>query len=440
MASAPTASRNIRGADARSVCSRSTGFRLWALARGQNENPQTEVRATNCATRYLRRTKPPNGCAIISCSLGQCGTFFFVFREAQRSKTMMASHRFTPSLRAVLFLFVLIGIPSAAHSSALEDSAKELARKIATALPAEENISCEIRNISSLNTGETARIEQALKAELKERDISVTSSGAGTSVRVTLSENLNNFVWTGEILRGDASQVVIIPVERSTENRVYSGAMPVTIHSEKFWESPERILDAGEISDDRGKSWLVLLLPNGLQIQDKQTGSMSFLEVASNQSATRDPWGNLNFAPIGNSIEFFLAPMVCTVNLEKPNLDGCLSGEGSNGAPLSKTSSVMFDIAPAGPPQPGKGTEIEVKSVCGDANQFLATGARDYTQTDTLQVFQSQSSGATAVSRELDFPGPITALHAVSVTPRAVARNLATGNYEAYNLSFSCAQ
>jgi hypothetical protein len=57
-----------------------------------------------------------------------------------------------------------------------------------------------------------------------------------------------------------------------------------------------------------------------------------------------------------------------------------------------------------------------------------------------LQVFQTQPSGAVAVSAELDFPGPIMALHVGSDTPRAIVRNLATGNYEAYRLSFSCGQ
>jgi hypothetical protein len=101
---------------------------------------------------------------------------------------------------------------------------------------------------------------------------------------------------------------------------------------------------------------------------------------------------------------------------------------------------MMFDLSPPGPPPPGKGTLIEMKPVCGGASQFLATGARDYTQTDSVQVFQTESSGAVAVSTELDFPGPITALHAISETPRAVVRNLTTGNYEAYRLSFTCGQ
>jgi hypothetical protein len=80
-----------------------------------------------------------------------------VFREAKRNTPMMAANRLSLSSRAILFLLVLIGIPSAARSSILEDSAKELARKIAAALPAQENVSCEIRNISSLQPDEASR-------------------------------------------------------------------------------------------------------------------------------------------------------------------------------------------------------------------------------------------------------------------------------------------
>jgi hypothetical protein len=353
---------------------------------------------------------------------------------------MMAADRSTLSRRAILFLFVSLGLPSLARPATLEDSARELARKIAAALPAQENVSCEIRNISSLQPGEVARIEQSLKGELQERGVRLTNSGAEITVVVTLSENFTNLVWTGEIHKGDVSQVVLIAAERSSENRAFSKAMPVTIRSEKFWEGPERILDAGQVSNGAGKSWLVLLMPDGLRIQDMQTGSASTLEIKSMQSASRDPWGNLNFDPVGNTIAFFLAPRICTVNLETPDLNGCPPAEGTAGGALPSRFPVMFDFSPPGPPPPGKGTLIEMKAVCGGASQFLATGGRDYTQTDSVQVFQTESTGAVAVSTELDFPGPITALHAISDAPRAVVQNLATGNYEAYRLSFSCGQ
>jgi hypothetical protein len=136
---------------------------------------------------------------------------------------------------------------------------------------------------------------------------------------------------------------------------------------------------------------------------------------------------------------------MCTVDLEALDFSGCLSSEAPSSAPLGGRIPVIFDTAPPGPPPPGKGTMIEMQPACGGSNEFLATGGRDYTQTDSIQVFEEKSSGGAAsaaspVSAELDFPGPVMALHAVSPTPRAVVRNLTTGNYEAYRLSFTCGQ
>ena len=363
-----------------------------------------------------------------------------MFRGAGRSTPMMASDRTTRSRRAILLLFLMIAIPNAARCATLEDSAKELARRIAASLPARENVTCEIRNVSSLNSDEVARIDAALKMELQERGIHVAGSGAASDVSVTLSENLGHLVWTAEIHQGQFTRVVLLAVERSMENRAAAGAMPVTIHSEKFWEGHERILDAGEISNGAGKSWLVLLLPGRLRIEDRQSGTASTIDIASNQSASRDPWGSLGFGNIGAKIGFFLSPRFCTLDLETRNLQGCLTTDGSPAGLSGSNYPTMIDVAPSGAPPPGKGTEIAMGPVCGGTSQFLATGARDYTQTDSLQVFENKSSGAAAVSAELDFPGPVTALHAASETPRAVVRNLSTGNYEAYRLSFSCAQ
>jgi hypothetical protein len=358
--------------------------------------------------------------------------------RGQAQHTMMVSDRTIRSRRTVLFIIAWLAIPSVVRAASLEDAAKELARKISTALPTRDNVSCEFRNVSSLRPGEAARIEQAFEAELQERGVRLAASGAPVAVLVTLSENFKNLIWTGEIRQGEVSHVVLIAVERSPENRDFPSAMPVTIRSEKFWEGPERILDAGEISDGAAKSWIVLLLRDGLRIQNQLTGSATTIDIASNQSTNRDPWGNLDFEPSGKTIRFFLSPRVCTVNLETAGLDVCSSAEGLTGPPVPNGFPVMFDIAPAGPPPPGKGTVIEISSVCGGASQFLATGARDYTRTDSLQAFKKDTSGAVAISAELDFPGPIVALHALSGMPRAVVWNLITGNYEAYRLFISC--
>jgi hypothetical protein len=380
---------------------------------------------------------------MISRSLGHRYEFFSVFREAKRSTPMMAADRTSLSCRVILFLLVLLGTPIAARSDTLEDSAKELARRIAATLPAGENVSCEIRNISTLQPSDVARIEQTLKAELQERGIRLTSGGGAIAVVVTLSENFKNFIWTAEFHGGDSSSLVLMGPKRTLETRGVSSAIPVTIRSEKFWEGPERILDAGEVSDGIGKSWLVLLLPNGVRIQDGQTGSANAIEITPNQSASRDPKGFLKVSRTGDTVGFFFLTQVCTVNLETLDLVGCSPTLGSNGGVIIGMIPTFGDAAPPGPPQPGKGTEVIMTSVCGGSRQFLATGAGDYTKTDSLQVFQMEPGAAVAVSAELNFPGPITALHAgitVQDAPSAVVRNLMTGNYEAYRLSFSCGQ
>jgi hypothetical protein len=393
----------------------------------------------DCANLRERWAGPPSGCAMISGSLGHREKCFSQLPKARPRIPTMADYRFKIPRCALLVLLVVIGIPSAAFSSTLEDSTKEFARKIGAAIPAGQEVSCEVRNISSLPLGDVARIEQALKAGLQEQGMRLTSGGAEIALVVTLSENFKGLIWTGEIHKGETSQIVLISVERSSDNRGVSGTTPVTIHSEKFWEGPEHILDAGEISDGAGKSWLVLLLPQELRIQDRQSGTASTIDLTSNQNVDRDPTGKIDFGQIGNTIAFARS-RVCMVDLATRNLIECLPANGSSDGPAPSRYPLMIDLAPEGPPPPGKGIELMIRSVCGGLNQFLATRAGDYTQTDSLQLYQTESNVPAPVSTELEFPGPIINLHSALDIPRAIVRNLKTGNYEAYRLSFSCAQ
>src|ERR1700686_1043653 len=152
--------------------------RKWRKPHSQEwlcyEGVERPMPDTHCAKRRLRSRALPIACAMIPKSLGRRAEFFFVIREATRSTPMMAADRSTLSYGAILFLFVSLGLPSLAHPATLEDSAKELAREIAAALPAQENVSCEIRNLSSLQPGEVSRIEQSLKAELQGRGIRIS--------------------------------------------------------------------------------------------------------------------------------------------------------------------------------------------------------------------------------------------------------------------------
>jgi hypothetical protein len=391
---------------------------------------------TFCARRPQRSTALQSCCAMIFDSSGSLVALSVLCRGARRSIPMMALDRSTFSRRSILFLLVLLGIPGPARSSNLEDSARELAQKIAAALPAGQNVEAEVRNASSLHAGDVARIEQAFKVELQDRGVGLSATGdTATVVLVTLSENYKELVWTGEIRQGDTSHVVMIALDRSAEKRAFSRPMPVTIHADKFWEGPEGILDAEELAGLRGQPWFVLLLRDRLLILEP------FGRIAINfpSAASRDPVGKLGPLENGNKISFSLPSRVCSANLDLRRFNECLPIDGPGAAPAS-TIPLLTDLAPVGPIPQGKGIALSIGAVCqGSTRLFLATSGQDYTQTDSLQVFQIAESGSPVpASVELEFPGPIMALHSAGEGPRAVVRNLATGNYEAYRLSISC--
>jgi hypothetical protein len=370
---------------------------------------------------------------MISRSIGHREGLLILPRMAGRSTPMMGIDRSNLSCRTLLFLFVLLGAPMAARSATLEDSAKELARKIAASLPVHDNVMIDIRNISSLTPGEARRVEQALNMELQNHGVRPPSVGsAAINVRITLSENEKSYVWSAEIRQGDTSQVVFLPVPRPAESRAVLNSMPIVLGSEKFWEGSERILDAAMVSNSAGESLLLVLLPEGLEFHTTASDSMSKVEIPSGQTATRDARGV--FVQHGNDIVILLEPKICTVELDTRVLAGCLSTGGPAGA-----RDPMEEFMPFHPLPPVIGNQVAMlPSGCGVSDQFLATGARDYTEPDSLQIFEGKRSNA--VSNPLNFPGPVTALHVTDHVPTAIVRNLQTGNYEAYRLSISCAQ
>jgi hypothetical protein len=327
-----------------------------------------------------------------------------------------------------------------ARAAGLEDSAKELSVKITAMLPNDQPASCEIRNHSSLGPDEVSRIERVLKAEVQGCGAPLAENArTAAAVIVTLSENWKELVWTAEIRQADAVHAVLLSMPRTGDSHFTANAMHVTVRSEKFWEGPERILDAAETSNGVGKSWLVLLLPASLAIRDLQTGTTGSLEFVPAPSGMREPWGRLGVSQRSSSIWFAAGSQTCNVDLDTRALLECLPKTEIDAPPAGRYP-MTIEFAPGGTPPPGKGFELRITPLCGGTDQFLATSARDYTQTDSLQVFQAESNGPVAMSAELDFPGPIMALHMEPDANRAIVRNLTTGNYEAYRLDISCGQ
>jgi hypothetical protein len=344
---------------------------------------------------------------------------------------MMGINRSNLSRRTILFLLVLLGMPWAAHSATLEDSAKELARKIAAGLPARGDLSCEIRNTSSLGLDDVVRIEQALKTELDGRCVRTQANGSETAkIVVTLSENVKTLVWTAEIRQGAEYRELLQPVPRSTGLLSSTKALPIVLNSERFWDGPERVLDVELVTAPNGDQLTVMLLPDAVFIRNTSRGSENRVDIplVVPTSTLREASGTLSVQD-GDLINVRHDRHYCTVSLATLTLVQCWDYQG-----------MMF--VPGGPPV--KGGQVEsapTNCTKGKGIAWFVTGTGDDTQPDSLKVVVTQNLGSAIASNQIGFPGPVLTIHDASGNmPRIIVKNLHTGNYEAYRLSISCTQ
>jgi hypothetical protein len=390
---------------------------------------------THCAKPPVPHQAVPHRCAILLLGPNPREERSPALRDSRSALLMTFADRSTPSLRATLAFLFFLSAPNLVRCGQLDDAAHDLARKIAVVIPAHANVSYEIRNSSSLRPDDVAKIGQEITTDLQARGFSVSAAGdAQIKLIVTLSESWRDFVWIASILGADTSENVIVAVPRLAAESASGSAMRATLRAEKFWEGPERILDAVQGTGPDGRTTItVLLLADKLEVQEPA----GKFEVPVARPLARDPIGKLSSVEVG-APTWFLGPQgLCKVDLDMRGSPECPANDGID-APITGRYPMMLDLRPGGPGPAGKGMELTVSTACGGSSQFLATSDRDDTQTDTVQVFETETSGPVAISAELDFPGPVLALHSAPDASRAVVRNLTTGNYEAYRLSVSC--
>jgi len=101
----------------------------------------------------------------------------------------------------------------------------------------------------------------------------------------------------------------------------------------------------------------------------------------------------------------------------------------------------MNDIAMRGARDWGNGLAA-VQSSCGSGAQLLVTAAGDGSAADVLRAFEIVGREPVEASAPVDFSGPVTALWTApdGRTAIAVAHNLKTGAYDAFELAVTCGQ
>jgi hypothetical protein len=357
-------------------------------------------------------------------------------------------------LSILLLCFFSMGARAAAggvEANPYEAAARDFARRVAASFPAGTRVAVDLRNRSTLAAGDVASIRAAFLGELAERGLLVATPAADSadgeaSAAITLSENSEGFLWIAEIRQGDRSAVMLIAVPRA-------GTVPpaevsgITLRSALVWSGPERVLAATPIAATfsstvpaaspsasttvaAGAPNILLLVSDGVTAKVTDAQHTFKIELPPSNVA-RDAQGALTWS--GNTLIAIVNGEACALaaplGASQPQ---CRADESPHPAPAptAQFGSQRADLPPA----------------CGEASgEIVAAGAGDYTQPDSIRVYEMRDGAAAPVSPALDFPGPVMSLHVATALQAeagpaalAVVHNLATGDAEVYEISLVC--
>ncbi len=408
----------------------------------------------------------------------------------------------SPCKIRILKLLLAFVLSSVSTSLAVDWSTPEaqLAGKIA-AVTGPGAASAEITNRSSLSRAEADEISGGLRAHLAGLGLRFVSSDAAAAViNISLSENLQDYVWVAEIRQGaGTSSVLMISFSRpghafSTQERA-----TVSIHKALLWHQPEQILDVAIM--DGSPTEMAVLDTSQVALYRLESGRWQIeasLPIAHARAWPRDPRGRLVLRK-DHLFDAYLPGVLCRSTSQAPlglncsesddpwplntdsrggeqnNLNGFFTPSrnyftGVLAPGVGRQSTVAPFYSAAWLPHDkyslwvfaetdghvhlldGMSDQIlanldwgsdlaSVHGACGANWSILATGNVDGTA-DSLRVFDLAAREPVALSQPEQFDGPITVLwtEANGQTAIAVSRSMGTGDYEAFRLSFLCDQ
>lgn len=341
-------------------------------------------------------------------------------------------------------LFFLTALCSAQDWSS---SARELARKIGR----QDISNLTVRNASSLSETEVAEVKRTIEAELGAR----LQRADGANVIITLSENVQQYLWVAEIQRGEERDVVMLNVFRPIAAAVPQA--PVTIEKKLVWEQETPILDVA-----MSGATVIVLEPEAVSFH--REGQLISLSIAGGKPAPRDPRGRL--AVDGETFQAFLPGMLCRGAVSPAPSMTCAESSGAGMAAgrnyftepnllpffsiatLSNTLRLVAGVdgqthVYGGSRElsafSGWGSDIAaIESGCRSGRQILATKPGETAESDAVQAYE-WIDRATPTGDPATFSGPVTALW--SSGPRAVVVTRGSaGRYAAYSLAITCSR
>jgi hypothetical protein len=399
---------------------------------------------------------------------------------------------FLPSaLRVAGRLSVILVLSSAfAWAKDWDALVENLAAKI-SAVTGQSPISFDLVNRSSLDHSEVEIIRRAFIDKLSASGLRFANSEQSTAnVKVSLSENLSDYVWIAEIRRGANDPVmVMISMQRANAASTSHDALALMVRKTLLWSSDEQVLDADTIHGTSSR--MVVLYSNQVKLYKLQIDRWmeeQTLSISHSQPWPRDLRGRLVLRQdrfeahlpgvLCHSLEF--SAINCRVSNDPwpvgiPSLPlnsfyaesrNFFTGGLSPGVGKQTTAPAFYSLAPIPRekytlwfvaaaegrvhvldgtndsivPSLDWGTEIvTVRSKCGSGWQILATRS-GAVQQDIVQAFEVADRQPLAVGQPAELSGGVTSLWTSADESGAIAvvRNFQTGKYEVYLLTINC--
>lgn len=397
-----------------------------------------------------------------------------------------------PSVANRLLLLLLLQASSALATD-WQVPASQMAQRIA-AITGPGAVAVTVLNRSSLPASDADEISRKVLSELAAFGVQpAPSERAAATVQVSLSENLQSYVWVAEIHQGTGEPVVVmVAVPGTVKQSDDLLPAPLVIHQVLLWSDENRILDVAAINTN--PPHLIVLEPERIglyRMQSSQWQLEQSLSLVHVRPWPRDLRGRL-FLRKDHLFDAYLPGVYCHSSTVPPLTVACddsddpwpltvnrgelgaffsasrnfFTGALSPGIQKQTTAPPFYSAAPLprekytlwafaavdgqvhfldgvgdqAIPQLGWGSDIaSIRSGCGAGWQILAT-SNEGGSADEVRAFEIPDREPILVSRPAEFGGRITALWADSdsTSVLAIVRNSGTGRYEAYRLSIDC--
>jgi hypothetical protein len=399
------------------------------------------------------------------------------------------------SMRVCGACCALIIVSQMAYAADWRAPEAQLAEKIA-AVTGPGVIALDVVNRSSISSADVEQIRRELTLLLAGSGIRVWQPDqAAATVKLTLSENLQDYVWVAQIQQAtNEANVVIVSAGRPSTISTAQNAPPLTLHVTPLVSQDEPVLDLA-IIEGSPRRMLVLGSANVTvhEFKDGHWVPGQSLAIKTPVALPRDLRGRI-FLRKDHLFDAYLPGLVCRstgaaplgLNCQRSDDPWPLESEdlGVSGffSPArnfftgalvpgigKQKSTPTFYSAAAVPRQnytlwvftglDGQlhlldgindqvatkihwGSDIAgVRTACRQTAQVVATAPGEDSQ-DSLQAFEFPDREPLAVSQKLALQGTVTALWTAQTgnAVTAVFRNLNTGKYDAVQINLTCGQ